>query len=170
MEMDITNRNYNMEVSEEVYTYYVFTLGDDLYALEADKIKEIKVGYHKQINYVFSMIPSMVGFIDMGSGNVSFVDLRLKLKIKERQKKSKSNTMIIVETILNEKRKKYGLIFDSFLTMTSVKFKDTVETFLFEPDIKPFFVSSNFSQDEELIKVLDVDAIIADIESLSKFP
>jgi len=157
-----------MELLENIGQYYILTIGNELYALEAERIKEIKVGYHKQINSVFNMSPSVAGVIDIGAEMVLVVDLQLKLKTRERLNKSQPNTMIIVDTISNQRIKKYGFIIDSCLAIANVRLKDTVETSLFKPDIKRLFVSGSFSQCEEIVKILDIDAIVSDVEQLSE--
>lgn len=136
----------DVEVSGDVCTYYVFVLEDELYALDIFKIKEIKVGYQDQIKSVIPINFFIIGGMERGQEIVPIIDLPLRLGIKEMQNQSQARTIIVVETVLNKQKRKFGMLVDSVLNVTNIRTQDIMNTSLYKPDIKQYFILNRFSE------------------------
>ena len=150
----------DVEGSGDVCRYYAFILG----ALEVDKVIEIKVGYEDRVHPVSRINFPVIGVMELGHEIIPILDISLKLGIKETQNQSQTRTIIVVETVLNHQERKCGFRIDSLLDVMEVRPRDILETSLYQPDIKQFFISNQLSQCKEVIKILDIDTILAEIE------
>ena len=158
----------DLQLDGDIKTYYVFELGLELYALETEKIQDIKVGYEDQICSVTHNHCSVMGVMETEKETVPIIDLASKLEIKETKPQSQARTIIFIEAVLDQQKRKYGIRIDTLLGVINVKMRDLMETSLYEPDIKQFFVSNRFSDGREIIKILDAESLLTEVEQLSE--
>lgn len=156
----------DIEVFGAVQTFYVFTLGAELFALEIEKIREIKLGYENQIIPVTPIHSPVKGVMELGQEIVPIIDLSLRLGIKEIQSQSQTRMIIFVEAVLNERKRICGIWIDRLLNITNVRTRDIIDTFLYEPDIKQYFISDRLSDCKKTIKILNIESILTEIELL----
>ena len=154
----------DVEVSESMCAFYVFVLEDELYALEASKTREIKVGYQDPIESTPPISSFVIGTMQLEQEVVPVIDFSLRLGIKTKVKNSQTKTMIVAETVFHKQEKKCGIVVDSLLNITNIRTRDIINTPLYKPDIKQYFISNQFSDSKEIIKILDIDVLLAEIE------
>ncbi len=148
-------------VFEDVRTYYVFLLADELFALDTSIIKGTKVGYQLLSKSVANLNSHIVGMLDWGSECIQVIDLRLIYGTQKTPIKSQTDMVIIVEVISFEQRIRVGFVIDSYLDIENIKVKDIKSTNLWTPAIKKMFLSNRFSQNRQLVKIIEPVEILA---------
>ena len=147
----------DMESNElaDITTYYVFTLGTELYALDKNLLKEIKVCYCDQVLSVSNMDSSVLDFMDSCGKTVPVIDLGRKLGIRETQKRSSEKTIVFFEIEINEQKAIHGLVVDTGLGFTNARKQDIKSPPLCATETTGCFISNKFSNRKELIQILD---------------
>ena len=144
---------------KDVCSYYVFSVGNELYGTEAQKVKEIKSGFLKSIYPPIDSISALVKRIYSGAESLPILDLSALLISQKSFNHPRTNTIIIIETGKERYNKKYGLLVDTCMDIIEIKRHDKLTTSLFGPYIKQYFICEEFSEHKEVVKVLDTEAL-----------
>ena len=141
-------------------TFYVFSLANDLYAIETEWVKEIKVGHQNLLYPILDPDPALIGTIDSGVTKVPVLDLRFIFKKQNYLNQTEDHTIIIVEETMNKQKKKCGLLVNDIIDMIVTTKESTQEFTPHMSYVKKYFISDVFSDQMEVVKILDVDALL----------
>ena len=144
---------------KDVCSYYVFSVGNELYATEAKKVKEIKSGFLKSIYPPIDSTSTLARSIYSGAESLPILDLSSLLISEKSLHQSGTNTIIIIEIGKEHHKEKYGLLVDTCMDVIEIEIHDKLTTSLFGPYIKQYFICKKFSGQKEMIKVLNTDAL-----------
>ena len=143
---------------KDVCSYYVFSLGDELYAIEAEKVKEIRSGYLKSIYPIANSISSFIGRFYSGAEALPILDLG-SLLIINKPSQSQANTILVVDLKEDRYEKKCGLLVDNCMDVVDIEPYDKLTTSLFGPYIKQYFICEKFSERKEMVKILNAETL-----------
>ncbi len=141
--------------------YLTFSLGDEVYALEVFKVREVLEP--TKITRVPRMPPYMLGVINLRGSVVPVIDLRRKLGL-ERVEVTLDSGIIILEFEIDGEIALMGIFVDSVYEVINLS-KDSIEP---SPSIgtriKAEFISGVGKQNEEFIMLMDIDRIFGEID------
>lgn len=150
----------------DISTYYIARLEGKLFALQIDHIREIRVGFQKDISPAPQPTPFLIGVIQTGLEGIPVVNLTSALEMPQvtDEERSQKYTIVIVEGSEGETR--CGLLVENCLNIVNFNRNEIVQTELFLPYIQEFFILKT-DDEKQVVKILDVDAILKDIKPMS---
>lgn len=149
---------------EESIEYLSFQLGEELFAIEVSKVREVLE--YTSITRVPGSPDFMNGVINVRGSVVPVMDLKKKLSMAEAD--TGINTrIVIIELMMNDDKIVVGYIADTVREVISL-YPDQIQA---PPKIgsrlRIDFAKGILEQDEELIIILDIDRIITGDNSIN---
>ena len=148
--------NQEDELTEEEQ-HVTFLIGEETYGVGVLKVQEI-IGM-TDITHVPNTVYFMEGVINLRGSVVPVVDMRKKFRMEERE--YDSYTVIIIVEV---KERLIGMIVDSVSDVLNIPVSSIQSTTHFDSKIETDFIKGIGQIDENLIIILDVDAILTDDE------
>lgn len=146
--------------SEHIERYLEFSLGDELYAVQLLKVKEVIP--HPETTPLPNGPSHFLGIMNLRGQIISIVDLRKKLKISIKEE-LKENAVII----MNFDGVCIGLVVDSIDKVLNVSMKDIREVPEVESAINGKYIQGIFKHDESLVVLLNLEKLL-DIDKIKQ--
>ncbi|MFP4037242.1 MAG: chemotaxis protein CheW [Desulfobacteraceae bacterium] len=141
--------------------YLTFTLGEEDYALEINKVSEV-LDYMK-ITRVPRMPPFLRGVINLRGNVVPVIDLRLKLGMGSIQR-TVDTCIVIVEVDMDGETVHMGALADSVKEVIALDPEQIVPPPKFGVQLKTEFIKGMGRQDEDFLIILDIDRVLSSEE------
>ncbi len=144
--------------SDTMRQYFTFTLGEEDYALEINKVREVLDVI--AITRVPRMPEYMLGVINLRGSVVSVVDMRLKLGMSAAEK-TKNNCIVIVETEQQGEQTQMGVLVDSVKAVIDLSEEDILPPPHSGSRMSNQFIKGMGKSDDGFIIILDIDRVLA---------
>ncbi|MFH0809999.1 MAG: chemotaxis protein CheW [Pseudomonadota bacterium] len=150
----------------ELKQYLSFTLGEEEFALEIDRVREV-LGYP-----VITVVPRMPdylrGVINLRGNVVPVVDLRLKFNMSKTQR-TVDTCVVIVEAMLEGEVTVMGLLTDSVEEVTDLSASEIEPPPRMGNRLNTDFLKGMGKQGERFMLLLDIDKVLSseELETLS---
>lgn len=146
---------------EEIHQYLTFNLGDEDFALEIGKVREV-------LDYIsITKIPRMPDFIrgviNLRGNVVPVIDLKQKLGL-GTVGQSVDTCIVIVEVLIDEEIIQMGALADSVKEVTEIDPENISPPPRLGIRIKNDFIKGMGKQDEKFLIILDIDKVLTDEE------
>jgi purine-binding chemotaxis protein CheW len=150
-----------MQHEEYATQFLTFTLGEELFALSINSVKEVLE--HTKITKVPRTPPFMIGVINLRGHAVPIVDMRLKFGL-EKGEITVNTCIIIVEVGEGEDVIQLGALVDSVREVIEMKSEDIEAPPKMGTSVDADFIRGMGKQDEEFVLILDVARIFSSEE------
>lgn len=156
MEADMNSNETN-----EINQYLTFMLGDEDFALEINKVREVLD--YTTITRVPRMPEFLLGVINLRGNVVPVVDLRLKLGMKAVER-TVDTCIVIVEIMIDGELTQVGALADSVKEVISIDIKGISPAPRIGIKLKNEFIKGMGQQDGRFLIILDIDRILSEDE------
>jgi purine-binding chemotaxis protein CheW len=160
--MDPVARHVGQEASEERRQLLRFALGDNLYGIPIESVREIlQVGVMTQV----PMMPSFVrGVMNLRGAVVPVLDLGLRLGL-QATRISRRTCIVIVETFNVEgSAQRHGVLVDAVHEVLEVTHEQINSVPPLGTRVAPHFIAGVTRVHEQSVEVLEVPRVFDDIE------
>ena len=144
--------------SDTMRQYFTFTLGEEDYALEISKVREVLDVI--TITCVPRMPEYMLGVINLRGNVVSVIDMRLKLGMSPAEQ-TKNNCIVIVETEQNGEQTQMGVLVDSVKAVIDLSEEEILPPPQSGSRLSNRFIRGMGKKDDGFIIILDIDRVLA---------
>lgn len=142
----------------ETTQYLTFTLGEEVFALEIGKVREVLD--FTSITKVPRTPEFMRGVINLRGAVVPVVDMRLKFGM-EKTEKSVNTCIIIVEVMLDDETLVLGALADSVQEVFELEPGQIEPAPKIGTHLRTDFIRGMGKKDEQFIIILDIDRIFS---------
>lgn len=146
---------------DETNQYLTFTLGDEDYALEINKVREVLD--YTSITKVPRMPEFLRGVINLRGNVVPVIDLRYKLGM-GAVRQSADTCIVIVEIMIDDELTHMGALADSVKEVIDLDPDQILPTPRLGIKINNEFIKGMGKQDEKFLIILDIDKVLTDDE------
>lgn len=157
MDLHLSNKNSADAAAEEERQFVTFVIGEELYGVDVTSVQEI-IGM-TQITHMPNSVSFMKGVINLRGSVVPVIDMRMKFRMKEKEYDA-FTVIIIVEV----RERLVGMIVDSVSDVVKVPLNSIQDTPHFTSKIQTDFIAGIGQIEENLIIMLDVDAVMTSDE------
>ncbi len=148
----------NQELITEVNQYLTFKLGEEVFALDIRKVREVLE--YTTITKVPQTPAFMRGVINLRGGVVPVVDMRLKIGMKKTE--STVNTCIIISEItIDDESTIVGALADSVQEVIELEPAQIEPAPRMGTRLKTEFIKGMGKRDGEFIIILDIDRVFS---------
>ncbi|SFP33045.1 chemotaxis protein CheW [Hydrogenimonas thermophila] len=144
--------------------YLIFYIGKDVFAIDAEEIKEI-ISYTR-VTKVPLMTSSVLGVTNIRGNVIPVIDLSIRIGIRENSKINKWSSIIIIKNNVNRPQE-MGIVVDLVNEVYELESKDLEDVPVFGTKIPKIFIKNIAKIENKFVPILDHNAIL-DIEVLSK--
>jgi purine-binding chemotaxis protein CheW len=143
--------------------YLTFKLGEEVYALEITKVREV-LDFTK-VTKVPKTPPFMKGVINLRGGVVPVVDLRLKFDMSETEK-TVDTCIIIVEILMDDEQCLIGALADSVQEVMDLGADQIEPAPKIGTHLNTAFIKGMGKHNDEFIIILDIEKVFS-VEELT---
>lgn len=151
----------NTAIINDSNQYLTFTLGEEDYALEINKVSEV-LDYMK-ITRVPRMPPFLRGVINLRGNVVPVIDLRLKLGMRAIQR-TVDTCIVIVEVDMDGETVHMGALADSVKEVVALDPGQISPPPRFGMRLNTEFIQGMGRQEEDFLIILDIDRVLSSEE------
>lgn len=141
--------------------YLTFTLGEDVFALEIARVREV-VDY-TEITRVPRMPDYLCGVINLRGNVVSVADLRLKMGLPEIKNREEA-CIVITEVNMEGEQLQVGVIMDSVREVIELAPEQIEPCPKLGTGLNTGFIRGMGKQQDEFVMILDIDKIFSSAE------
>lgn len=141
--------------------YLTFTLGDDVFALEIARVREV-VDY-TTITRVPRMPDYLCGVINLRGNVISLVDLRLKMGMTAIKNREES-CIVITEVKMEEEALQVGVIMDSVREVIELAPEQIEPCPKLGTGLNTGFIRGMGRQQDEFVMILNIDRVLFSAE------
>ena len=141
----------------EANQYFTFTLGEEDFALEIGKVREV-VDY-TAITKVPRMPKFLRGVINLRGNVVPVIDLRLKLGMSATEK-TVDTCIVIVEIVIDDELMQMGALADSVKAVIDLDPSQIDPPPKLGTQLRSDFIRGMGKQDEKFIIILEIDRVL----------
>lgn len=146
----------DLKVLEETSQFIVVSLGQEQYGIDIQYVENIVRMQH--ITRVPKMPTYLIGVINLRGEVIPIMDLRLKMDLPKAEETKKTRIIIIKM----EQCGSIGLIVDEVKEVVTLDMTSEVEKMAFDKDDRNNYVSGVGKHAQELISLLDLNAVTAE--------
>ena len=146
------------ETITEAGQYFTFTLGDEEFALEISRVREVLD--YTAITKVPRMPPFLKGVINLRGNVVPVVDLRLKLGMSAIEK-TVDTCIVIVDILIEEELTQMGALTDSVKEVIDLDPDEIAPPPRMGTQLDNRFIKGMGKQDERFLIILDIDKVFS---------
>jgi purine-binding chemotaxis protein CheW len=152
-----------MSVSEilELDQYLSFTIGDEIYALDIMKVREVLV--YTKITKVPCTPAYMLGVINLRGSIVPVIDISLKFGMMNNEKITRK-CIIIIEVIIENEELIIGALVDSVQEVFELEKTQIEPPPKFATTLHSEFITGMGKYDDKLIIILDINKMFSSEE------
>ena len=143
---------------EETNQYLTFTLGDEDFALEIGKVREV-LDYTK-ITKVPRMPDFLRGVINLRGNVVPVIDLRQKMGMGAIEQ-TVDACIVIVEILIEDEMTQIGALADSVKEVTEIDPNDVAPPPKLGIKVNTDFIHGMGKQDDAFLIILDIDKVLS---------
>lgn len=148
----------SVEAIKESAQYLSFTLGEEVFALDITKVREVLE--YTAITKVPQTPEFMRGVINLRGGVVPVVDMRLKFGM-ERTERTVNTCIIITEVVVGEEEVVLGALADSVQEVFELGAGEIEPAPTIGTHLKTEFLKGMGKRDEEFVLILDIDRVFS---------
>ena len=154
------------ETITEAGQYFTFTLGEEEFALEISRVREVLD--YTAITKVPRMPPFLKGVINLRGNVVPVVDLRLKLGMSAIEK-TVDTCIVIVDILIEEELTQMGALTDSVKEVIDLDPDEIAPPPRMGTQLDNRFIKGMGKQDERFLIILDIDKVfsVGELEAVS---
>lgn len=151
----------NSEQQDQSIPYLTFTLGDEDFALEIDKVREVLD--YPTLTKVPRMPDFLCGVINLRGNVVSVIDLRLKLGMSAIER-TVDTCVVIVEVEIDGERTQMGALADSVKEVIELEPGQIAPPPKMGTRLDNRFLKGMGKRDDRFIIILDIDRVLSEEE------
>jgi purine-binding chemotaxis protein CheW len=148
----------SVEAIKETAQYLSFTLGDEVFALDITKVREVLE--YTAITKVPQTPEFMRGVINLRGGVVPVVDMRLKFGM-ERTEQTVNTCIIITEVVLGDEEVVLGALADSVQEVFELGSGEIEPAPTIGTHLRTEFLKGMGKRGEEFVLILDIDRVFS---------
>jgi purine-binding chemotaxis protein CheW len=148
----------SVETIKEIVQYLSFELGDEVFALDISKVREVLD--YKKVTKVPKTPEFMIGVINLRGGAVPLVDMRLKLGMEQIQQ-TINTCVIIVEAALDGEPVVIGALADSVREVFDMDAEDIEPAPAIGTHLKTEFLKGMDKRQSGIVLLLDIDRVFS---------
>ncbi|MBW1697250.1 MAG: chemotaxis protein CheW [Deltaproteobacteria bacterium] len=149
------------EAVSQATQYLTFTLGDEDFALEIGKVREVLD--YTTITKVPGMPAFLSGVINLRGNVVPVIDLRLKLGM-SAIKRTVDTCIVIVEVFIEDELTQMGALADSVKEVIDLDASQISPPPRLSTKLNNDFIKGMGKQDEKFLIILDIDRVLSSDE------
>jgi purine-binding chemotaxis protein CheW len=146
------------EIAIQPNQYLTFTLGQELYAVAIDKVREVLD--YTNITKVPRMPEFLRGIINLRGNVVAVIDLRLNLGMKAIER-SVDTCIVIVEVKIGEDSLQLGALADSVQEVVDIEPEQIAPPPRIGAKLNSEFIKGMGKRDDKFVIILDIDKVLS---------
>ena len=146
------------EIAIQANQYLTFTLGQELYAVAIEKVREVLD--YTNITKVPRMPEFLRGIINLRGNVVAVIDLRLNLGMKAIER-SVDTCIVIVEVKIGEESLQLGALADSVQEVVDIEPDQIAPPPKIGTRLNSEFIKGMGKRDDKFVIILDIDKVLS---------